>query len=175
MNDKLDFLKELRQTLFETKSENWNQEHSVINTVVEEIEWQNLSSIQKNERRIGAFSLSKKWSNDPFIGNKRTSDGHYDYALIEVYELLRGILEKYYSESENSFSSRLEAVLIIERRFYDEKIIPLLHVPLDMFKKVLEDIKDGNLKEDFLNFLSAYEKLWDLWPKNPYKPKKISR
>ncbi len=46
--DEQDFFRDLKVSLFKEKSNNWNQEYSLDNSVIEEVEWQNLSSAEKH-------------------------------------------------------------------------------------------------------------------------------
>ena len=173
MEDDLDFLRKIRQQLFEVKSENWHREHSLINRVIEEIEWQNMSSVEKHKHRIAAFSLSKKWAKDPFIGDAKPPDDFNDYpeSLVQVYDLTAKLLDRISSINETDISSRLKALLMIEQRFFDEKIIPLRHVPLEMFKVIADDSIGKDFHKELSGYILAYERLWELWPKNPYRHK----
>lgn len=170
MKGDLGFLKKVQQQLFESKSGNWHREDSLINGVAEEIEWQNMSSAEKHERRKGAFSLSKKWAKDPFIGNAKPPDDFNDYpeSLVHVYDLTVKLLDQISSIKETKISNRLKALLMIEQRFFDEKIIPLRHVPLDMFKVIADESVNEDFHEELSKYILAYERLWELWPKNPY-------
>jgi hypothetical protein len=170
MKDNLGFLKKVQQQLFEDKSENWHREDSLINGIIEELEWQNMSSDEKHERRKAAFSLSEKWAKDPFEGNAKPPDDFNDYpeSLVHVYDLTIKLLDRICSSEETRVSNRLKALLKIEQRFFDEKIIPFRHVPLDMFKAIAGESVNEDFYEELSNYILAYERLWELWPKNPY-------
>ena len=129
-----------------------------------------MSSTEKHKHRIAAFSLSKKWDKDPFIGNAKPPDDFNDYpeSLVHIYDLTIKLLDRISSIKEAEISNRLKALLIIEQRFFDEKIIPLRHVPLDMFKVVAGEYIGEDFQEELSKYVLAYERLWELWPKNPY-------
>ncbi len=173
MENYLEFLISIRQSLFENKSNNWNQEHSLINTLIEEMEWQNLSSYDKNELRKSAFSMYKRWSTDSFsINNPQNKyNSEYPESLLILYDLITGILNKMNNEISSLDLNRLKALLIVEQKFFDEKILPARHVPLEMFKAIYDDINELDFKNDLETLIFAYEKMWTLWPQNPYKPK----
>lgn len=170
MENNLDFLAKVRQQLFEIKSENWHREHSLINGIIEEIEWQNMSSAEKHERRIGAFSLSKKWAKDPFIVDSKppVDFNNYPESLVIVYDLTIKFLERISLLNATDVLNRLKALLIIEQRFFDEKIIPLRHVPLDMFNEIAKESFETEISLVLAEYIKSYEKLWNLWPNNPY-------
>ncbi len=46
--DELDFFRNVKASLFRERSKNGNREHSLINSFIEEIEWQNMSSAEKH-------------------------------------------------------------------------------------------------------------------------------
>ena len=170
MDSKLDFLKNLKQTLFENKTSGWDQEYSLFNTIAEEIEWKNKTSSQKHEHRKAAFSLSRKWAKDSFSNEtKRTNpNDEYPEALIEIYELTIRLLEKIATIEPTININRLKALLVVEQYFYDEKIIPIRHVPLEMFREVAKESFNSDIASELVKYILVYERLWELWPNNPW-------
>lgn len=174
MEDDLKFLMDIRQSIFENKSDNWHEEYSLINTLIEEMEWQNLTSFEKNEYRKAAFSMSKKWSKESiFLDNTPPFKdiSAYPDALILVYDLVSKLLEKILIQNNSIVIDRLKALLIIEQKFFDEKILPLRHIPIEMFRILYDEVNDPEIKNDLGMLIHAYEKMGDLWPQNPYKGK----
>jgi len=176
MNNNLDFLERVRQQLFEFKNENWHREHSLINRVIEEIEWKNRTSTEKHEHRKAAFSISSKWAKDSFSNEVRISDPSNDYpeAIVEVYEMTIRLLDRITLVDETNTLQRLKALLLIEQHFFDEKIIPDRHVPLDMFNLIAKESFNKDIALELTEYIKAYKNLWNLWPKNPYLKKRGS-
>lgn len=156
--------KEIRKELFENKYSGWEMECSLIDSAIEGIEWNNLSSEEKNMKRIASFSLGRKWDS---IINPRTKSLTLNYpeSLVKTYAQINSLLSKIELSEKSVLILRVKVLLTIEKSFYNDALIPTRHVPIDMFNNLLNDLRKSNIYNEYLDFVDSYSIMFNYWNK----------
>lgn len=143
-------------------------EKSILNRMLKEIEWKNLSENEKQEKRIEANKKAKFLENYEDVKLNLL----YEESVISLYNLIEGFLLKVTPEDK---IFRVKFILEIEKMFVNENedILSLRHMDYyvlnDLFKEVSIDFSKEYEKFDLELILKKFNEMYSLWNKRPYK------
>lgn len=174
MNRKIELIKFLQPFFSDRSDDSIALEAAYSRRILEKFEWRQLSDDEKQNRRKGAISLSRKWDESPFIfaDDLMKIDHSYSENVIIVYDLVRDLLKTIESVSKDTqypdiFLLRFENALRIEKEYLDEDFRPRLHLPKLIFESLAINLNPSYPQFNLNFFVTKYSKMYDIWPDKP--------
>lgn len=145
-------------------------EMSVFRRILAEEQWRGRGDSEKQADRKASLSSWKKLASQDDVVLRY----EYPIAVIEFYDLLVELIDKVQLVSceHNSSMKRLEAILIIEKDFINEKNTYQRnrHVPYDVLEGVCKREVVPEIEVEVERVLVAYKTMVGVWPDAPKDP-----